>query len=291
MKVAPTLWCMIWGNSNLTDPNKAEFRALGDVPSALDQFADLKTAIGGRTPAIFLDYDGTLTPIVERPELAIMGDAERATVDALARKLPVAVVSGRDRPDVENLVGIASLIFAGSHGFDIRLPDGGNVDSEVGGDFTPLLDRVEARLQEKLGSIEGALVERKKFSIAAHYRLVADADYPAFRAVLDALLADTPDLKEKPGKKVWELQPNIDWDKGKCVHVLLKALKLDGPEYCPMFFGDDVTDEDAFAALQGEGVTVICAPLSDAGRTTAATFRVDDVPQVIDLLRRLTPGA
>ena len=273
----------------MTERPSPDIRPLPEVPSALDEFDRLTAAIGARSPAIFLDYDGTLTPIVERPELAVMGEAEREVVDALARKLPVAVVSGRDRPDVERLVGLHSLIFAGSHGFDIRLPDGRDVDSEVGGDYTPLLDRVEQRLHAGLDSIAGALVERKKFSIAAHYRLVADADYPLFRAVLDDLLADTPQLKEKPGKKVFELQPNIDWDKGKAVEYLLRALSLNRPDVCPMFFGDDVTDEDAFAALQGYGIGVICAPLSDVGRKTAATFRVDDVPQVIDLLRRLTP--
>ena len=272
----------------MAEHSAPDIRPLTDVPSALDHFDRLTAAIGKRTPAVFLDYDGTLTPIVARPELAIMDESAREVVDALAKKVPVAVVSGRDRPDVEHLVGLKSLIFAGSHGFDIRLPDGSDVDSEVGGDYTPLLDRVEKRLKAGLDPIKGSLVERKKFSIAAHYRLVADADYPRFRAVLDEILADTPQLKEKPGKKVFELQPNIDWDKGKAVWYLMRALKLDRPDVCPMFFGDDVTDEDAFAALQGRGVSVICAPLSDVGRTTAATFRVDDVPQVIELLRRLT---
>ena len=270
----------------------ASRRPVGDLPSALDQFSALEALLGGRTPAIFLDYDGTLTPIVDRPELAILSDDGRAVVTALAAKRPVAVVSGRDRPDVEKLVGIGGLVFAGSHGFDIMTPDGKAVDNEVGGDATGLLDQVENRMSGLLAPIDGSLVERKKFSIAAHYRLVADADYPAFRGALDTVLSEFPNIKEKPGKKVFEIQPRIDWDKGKAVLYLLKALGLDGPEYLPMFFGDDVTDEDAFKVLQTGGAGVIVSDPSDdaTDRTTYAHFRVHDPDQLLALLRRLTPA-
>ena len=276
----------------MTDTATVERRPVATVPSALDRFDDLEAAIAGRIPAIFLDYDGTLTPIVARPELAILSEDGRAVVRDMASKLPVAVVSGRDRPDVEKLVGIDELIFVGSHGFDIRTPDGGTIDNEVGGDVTPLLDGVERKLHDKLDPIEGSLVERKKFSIAAHYRLVADADYDRFRGALDQVLAETPEIKEKSGKKVFEYQPRIDWDKGKAVLWLMGALGMDDGNHIPMFFGDDVTDEDAFAALQGRGLGVIVsAPSDDAtDRTTAAHFRVHDTDQLLDLLRRMTPA-
>lgn len=261
---------------------------IAEVPSALDRFDDLKARLAGRTPAVFLDYDGTLTPIVDRPELAVLSDAGRAVVDRLARAVPVAVVSGRDRRDVERLVGLDSLTYAGSHGFDIVVPGRGELTLEGIGDFTALLDTVERRLHAGLDRIEGALIERKKFSIAAHYRLVAEQDYPAFRAVLDDILATVPSIKEKPGKKVFELQPAIDWDKGKCVLYLLNTLGLSGPAYIPMFFGDDITDEDAFQALRDRGVGVVVAPAGDP-RRTAAAFRVDDPTELLELLRRLTP--
>jgi len=263
-----------------------------DLPHALDALESLTAALNGRLPAIFLDYDGTLTPIVSRPEDAILSDEGRAVVDALARKRPVAVVSGRDRPDVEALVGIDSLTFAGSHGFDIRTPEAGVLTLEGIGDYSALMDEVERRLKEGLDHLEGALVERKKFSVAAHYRLISDEAYPVFRGVLDRLLGSVPGLKEKPGKKVFEIQPAIDWDKGKAVAHLFGTLGLDDADHCPMFFGDDVTDEDAFKALQGmRGIGVLAASAadSDPGRVSAADFRVDDPAQVLELLRRLTP--
>jgi trehalose 6-phosphate phosphatase len=269
----------------------ATLRPVEQVPHALERFDDLTAALDGRRPAVFLDYDGTLTPIVQRPEMAVLSDRGRGVVNAMSKKMPVAVVSGRDRPDVEKLVGLDDLIYVGSHGFDIVVPSGEHIENPIGGDFAPLLDQVERRLEAGFAPIDGAQVERKKFSIAAHYRNVADADYERFRAVLDAVEADYDDIKEKTGKKVFELQPKLDWDKGKAVLWLLQALDLEKPDLVPMFFGDDVTDEDAFAALQGRGLSVIVAERDDdgTGRRTAATFRVHDTEELLTLLARLTP--
>ena len=274
----------------MSPTDSATLRPVERVPHALDRFDAFSEILADRYPAIFLDYDGTLTPIVARPELAILSDRGRSVVDALARKRPTAVVSGRDRPDVERLVGLETLIYVGSHGFDIVIPGGQQIDNPIGGDFTPLLDAVAARLHAGLDPIPGAQIERNKFSIAAHYRNIADADYPRFRQVIDVIIADEDRIKEKTGKKVFELQPKLDWDKGKAVLWLLGALDLDGPEIVPVFFGDDVTDEDAFAALQGRGASVIVSGPEDdgSGRLTAADFRVADTDQLLSLLERLT---
>ncbi|EKV30556.1 Trehalose-6-phosphate phosphatase [Caenispirillum salinarum AK4] len=275
----------------MSDETAFTHKPVSEVPHALSDFDAVRRALGGRKPALFLDYDGTLTGIVPRPEDAVLTDDARAIVKRVADALPTAVVSGRDRPDVEALVGIDGLIYAGSHGFDVELPEGGHLEPPVAGDWTETLDACEARLHEGLDPIKGALVERKKFSIAAHYRLVSDADYPKFREVLDRVEESFPDLKEKTGKKVFELQPNIDWHKGKCVLWLMRALKLDRPDVAPIFLGDDVTDEDAFRALQtvggGFGV-VVSEPEDDAtDRRTAAAFRVSDPKEVLMLLQRL----
>lgn len=266
-------------------------RPVDEAPNALTAFNALRDRLAGRKPALFLDYDGTLTAIVSRPEDAVLTDEARAIVREVAGRLPVAVVSGRDRPDVEKLVGIDGLIYAGSHGFDVELPEGGQLQNPISGNWTETLDACEARLHEGLDPIKGALVERKKFSIACHYRLVNDDDYPRFRDVLDTVEADFPDLQEKTGKKVFELQPNIDWHKGKCVLWLIDALKLNRPDVAPMFFGDDVTDEDAFRALQavdgGLGVVVSGPEDNGTDRVTAAAYRVADPDEVLMLLRRL----
>lgn len=269
-----------------------QIKPVRDIPSAVEDFDALLAAIAGRRPAIFLDYDGTLTPIVARPELAILGPAQRTVIKRLAERLPVAVISGRDRQDVERLVGIDGLVFAGSHGFDIRVPGAGRLDHEVGGDFGPALDRAETELRRLVEPIDGALIERKKLSVAAHYRQIDEADLPAFFAAIDRVAAAEPDLKRMRGKKVFEFEPKLDWDKGKAVRWLLRALDLDGPDIVPLFFGDDVTDENAFAALQADGIGIVVAtPEDDSDRMTAAGFRVDDPDAALAVLQRLYEGS
>ncbi|MCF8483505.1 MAG: trehalose-phosphatase [Rhodospirillum sp.] len=256
------------------------------LPDALADGAALRAALAGRTPVLFLDYDGTLTPICDRPKDAILSPEGREAVRALAAKLPVAVVSGRDRADVEAMVGLPDLIYAGSHGFDIRIPGQGEIALDGLGDHVTLLDQVAVMLHEGLDPIKGTLIERKKFSIAAHYRMVADDDYPAFRACLDRVKA-LDGVKEKTGKKIFEFQPDIDWDKGKAVLRLRTVLDLDGEDKVPMFFGDDVTDEDAFKVLPSVGGIgiVVAGPEEDGtGRLTHAHFRVTNPEAVYRLL-------
>ena len=93
-----------------------------ELASALDRWEELGPHLREKRPAVFLDYDGTLTPIVARPELAVLAEEMRRTVRTLAARCPVAIVSGRDRTDVQRLVRIEGLIYAGSHGFDIAGP-------------------------------------------------------------------------------------------------------------------------------------------------------------------------
>ena len=267
-------------------------KSIGTLPSALAGGGDLAARLGGKRLAVFLDYDGTLTPIVERPDLAVLSGAMRGVVSALAERCTVAVVSGRDRPDVEKLVGIGNLIFAGSHGFDIASPDGRSIQREEGAGFADLLEEVTARLHEVMDPIEGALIEPKKASVAAHYRLVAEDERHKVKDVVDEILAKNANLRVTPGKMVYEVQPKLDWNKGKAVLYLLEALELDRDDVLPMYLGDDVTDEDAFSALQGRGIGIFVGDPSDpevGGRSTAADYilaDVDEVGQFLDSLGR-----
>src|SRR5215208_1765951 len=227
-------------------------RHIGDLPHALEDGDQLVRDLAGRQPAVFLDYDGTLTPIVDRPEDAFISESMREAVRGLARRCPVCVVSGRDRRVVQELMGVDDLIVAGSHGFDIWSPTGGEIQREEGEEFGELLEGVEARLHREMGPIEGALIEPKKSSVAAHYRLVSEEERPRVKEIVDAVLEEHPDeLKVTPGKMVYEVQPNIDWNKGKAVLYLLEALDLDRDDVMPMYLGDDITDEHAVEALAG----------------------------------------
>lgn len=255
------------------------------LPQALEHYAELERALSGRRPAVFLDYDGTLTPIVDRPDLAILAAETRAVVSDLADLCTVAIVSGRDRADVQQLVGLDGLVYAGSHGFDIGGPEGLSIQREEGAAFADAVRRAAALLRAAVGSTDGVLVESKRFAVAVHYRLVAATDVRAVEAAVDSVLKEVPQLRKAFGKKVFELRPQLDWDKGKAVLWLLKALNLGGPDVLPFYLGDDTTDEDAFAALKGRGIGVLVGPPS---QETAARYRLDDPAGVERLLHRLT---
>ena len=264
---------------------------VSQLPHALRDGEQLERRLAGRRPAVFLDYDGTLTPIVERPEDAVISESMREAVRRLAERCPVCVVSGRDRRVVQELMGIDDLIVAGSHGFDIWSPEEGTLEHAAGRGFESLIERVTARLREEAGGIEGSLVEPKKASVALHYRLVAEAERPKVSAIVDRLLAENPgELKVTPGKMVFELQPKLDWDKGKAVLYLLQALDLDREDVVPLYLGDDITDEHAFQALVGRGIGIFVGSADDpevGGRTTLADYVLDSVEDVGVFLGRL----
>jgi trehalose-phosphatase len=265
------------------------------LPNALAEGARLARTLSGRRLAVFLDYDGTLTPIVDRPEDAVISASMRETVRVLAARCTVCVVSGRDRRVVQELMELDDLVVAGSHGFDIWSPGAGAVEYEPGVGFDELVEGVAARLRRESGSIKGALVERKRSSVALHYRLVADSERVRIAEVVDALLAEhAGELKVTPGKMVYEIQPAIDWDKGKAVLHLLDALGLDGDDVIPLYMGDDITDEDAFEALASRGVGIFVGDPDDpevAGRRTAAAFTVRSPDEVGQFLRCLVREA
>jgi len=244
-------------------------RTVQFVPSALERYAEIERQLGGRRAAVFLDYDGTLTPIVERPDLAVLSEEMRTAVKNLAAICKVAIISGRDRADVHRLVGLDELVYAGSHGFDIAGPEGLRIQHEEGTAFTTTVQRAAARLSEALTSIRGTLVEPKRFAVAVHYRQVAAKDVPAVEAAVDDVLKDAPDLRKTFGKKVFELRPRLDWDKGKAMLWLLRTLGLDRHEVLPFYLGDDTTDEDAFAVLQGRGIGIL---VGCPARETAARY-------------------
>ncbi len=265
---------------------------IGDLPHALAQGDELARRLAGKVPAVFLDYDGTLTPIADRPEDAVISQPMRDTVRRLAERCPVCVVSGRDRRVVQELMGLDGLIVAGSHGFDIWSPEEGTIEREEGAEFEALLNEVKGRLHEEIDLIEGALVEPKKSSVAAHYRLVPEGERAKVKEAVDTILAEHPDeLRVTPGKMVYEIQPKLDWDKGKAVLYLLEALNLDRADVVPLYLGDDVTDEDAFEALANRGIGIFVGP-ADApglpGQTAAdyILFTTEEVSQFLDALAR-----
>ena len=267
-----------------------EETSVRDLPRALGN-ESLTRRLAECRPAVFLDYDGVLTPIVPRPEDAVISDGMRTVVRELASRCPVCVVTGRDRAVVQQLMGIDDLVVAGSHGFDIWTPQRGSVSDDRVARFADLVAAVTDRLRTEIGAIPGALVEPKRASVAVHYRLAEPADRNRIATVVQGLLAEyRGELKVTPGKMVYELAPAVDWDKGRAVLYLIEVLDLGSADTVPVYLGDDITDEDAFRALRGRGIGILVGRADDpemAGRTTAAEFVLSSVDEVERFLTAL----
>jgi trehalose-phosphatase len=254
------------------------------LPSALEQMEEIQGRAKDKKMTVFLDYDGTLTPIVESPEQAVLSQEMRQTVEQLARYCTVGIISGRDLEDVRQLVGIDSIYYAGSHGFDMAGPGGERQEAQQAVEFLPILGRAEKELEGWLHNLPGALVERKKFSLAAHYRKVAEDNIGAVETAVDQVLKSYPELRKSSGKKVFELQPKMDWHKGKALLWLLDELELNRPDVLPFYIGDDTTDEDGFRALRDQGITIVVA---EGSRNTEAEYQLADPDEVGEFLQRL----
>lgn len=255
------------------------------LPLALTNLAEIMARTEDKQVVVFLDYDGTLTPIVERPDLAVLSDDMRRTLASLANSCTVLVISGRERSNVEGLVGLTDIVYAGAHGFDISGPAKARIQHEEGRSYVPAIKSAAAALRRRLAPVDGVIIEDKTYALAVHFRMVQAEDVGTVEAAVDAVLGEHPELRKTGGKKIFELRPNIDWDKGKAVLWLLKTLGLDGADVLPFYLGDDITDYDAFRALRGRGVSLL---VSDDPQAEGADYRLVDTDEVRIFLGALT---
>lgn len=257
--------------------DNVELKTVDRLAPVWDRLADLESRITDRPVAIFLDYDGTLTPIVENYEKATLSKSMRSALERLVRCCRVAIISGRDLMDVRDRVGIQNLFFAGSHGFDIAGPAGFRERVEKAEQYLPALDAAEEELRDALESIEGAAVERKTFSIAVHYRQVARLDVESVEQTVDQVIEKHEALRKSEGKKVFQVQPRADWNKGRAVRWLLDHTNLGAGNPLAIYIGDDLTDEDAFEELSDDGIGIV---VRDGSRATAADYSLQDPEDV-----------
>ncbi|CAL9059065.1 unnamed protein product, partial [Musa banksii] len=262
---------------------------VGQHPSALSNFDDVVAASKGKRVVLFLDYDGTLSPIVDDPDRAFMSDSMREAVRDAARHFPTAIVSGRCRDKVFSFVQLRELYYAGSHGMDIRGPVKATkhtkakakaVSFQPATEFLPMIDEVYKALVERTKSIQGSKVENNTFSLSVHFRCVEEKKWSSLAEQVRSVLKDYPKLRLTLGRKVLEIRPSIKWDKGKALEFLLESL---GFAHCsnvfPIYIGDDCTDEDAFEVLrdreQGLGILV-----SRCAKETNASYSLREPAEV-----------
>src|SRR5436309_5659451 len=152
-------------------------------------------------------------------------------------------------------------------------------------ELQPAIDLADKEIHAALDGISSARVERKRFSIAAHYRNVNENDVPKVEQAVGEVATRHHKLRRIDGKKVFELLPAIEWDKGKAVMWLLEALALERENVRPIYIGDDSTDEDAFRALKERGVGIL---VSEQPQPTAAIYSLKNPAEVEGFLRQLS---
>ncbi|XP_073285614.1 probable trehalose-phosphate phosphatase F [Primulina huaijiensis] len=293
-------------NTLSDEPDIAYLSWMIRYPSALNSFQLIMDVARNRKLVVFLDYDGTLSPIVDDPDQAFMSAEMRLAVKNVGNHFPTAIISGRSRDKVYELVGLTELYYAGSHGMDIMFPaketaSGDDLNCVKGVDmegkevnlfqpaseFLPMINEVFTTLVEITKDIKGSKVENHKFCASVHYRNVDENSWPVIAQYVHDVLKEHPRLRLTHGRKVLEVRPVIEWDKGKAVEFLLKSLGFSNHrDVLPIYIGDDRTDEDAFKVLRkeyrGYGILVSAVP-----KESNAFFSLRDTSEVQYFLESL----
>lgn len=241
---------------------------------------------------LLFDYDGTLTPIVERPELADLHKESRQLLKALVHRprFTIGIVSGRALNDLQNRVGIKGIIYAGNHGLEIKGPGAEFIHplTEETGSVIRVLSKM---LSKSLSTIRGAVVEDKGSTLSVHYRMVEDEEKieevkNVFEQVV-GLARTLGKVKTTSGKKVHEVRPNVPWHKGKAVKFIMKKYARKGRTsgLLPIYVGDDLTDEDAFKVIEGYGGISIYVSSEDS--QTTARYLLNSPAEVAEFIQRL----
>jgi trehalose 6-phosphate phosphatase len=238
--------------------------------------------LAGRSPILLgLDYDGTISELASRPGLARPVDGVVPALKSLARlrsRIAVAIVSGRPIEELRRMTGLGhEVMFAGVHGLEIAARSGDAGGDNVGDDArvvedavrcAPELDRVREWLAQNVPADAGFEVEDKRLAVALHYRNARrDAAIALCARFEDFVRTSAPQLRVAHNIMVVEALP-VAASKGHALRVLGQQA---GPAFLPVYFGDDRTDEDAFAELVSRGVGVLVGEV----RPSLARWRVE----------------
>lgn len=243
---------------------------------------------------ILCDYDGTLTPIVSRPELATLSEKMRGILRLFSdhEHYKLGIISGRALEDVKDLVRIEGIYYAGNHGFEIEGPDTRNVHP-IAEKTRPKIKDICERLESELRNIKGVIVEDKGLSGSVHYRLVSKEKVPKVKKIFTEITTPYLDegvIKLTKGKKVLEIRPKIDWDKGKAVLWILDIFRKEhgARNILTIYLGDDKTDEDAFSALQKlNGISILVSPSPIKSKAKYFVKDVDEVKRFFEKVSSL----
>lgn len=230
---------------------------------------------------LFLDFDGTLTPIIKDPTKSLVSDELLLVLKNLASKINIGIISGRDLEDLNKRVPLKNLYLSGSHGIEIKGPSLHFI-YPLAKSYKNLLDEIFSKVEKKI-KFKGVILEKKKFSFAFHFRGVDKTKRSAVKKNFSQVITNFLDnrIKIQKGKMVIEVLPSIDWNKGEAIIYLQE--KLDKSSL-PIYLGDDLTDETAFRVLKDRGVTIRIG----YSNRSAAKFYLKSQKEVFKLIKLLS---
>lgn len=250
----------------------------------------LNRAINSHLIAIFLDYDGTLSPIprrkirLERP----LSDSARTIIYDISRhsRVKIFITSGRSVEALRKFVGIDDLYYIGIHGHIIRGPDIVYTHSALA-ELTSAIKRMRNELLGLASDIKGLVIEDKDAAISIHYRGIGKSRSREIFEKVSRICSKYYGVKFFRSRSSIEIIPNTGWDKGKAIDYVLAALSartgLSANDIMPIYFGDDKSDENGFKLLKGKGIGVKVGYRCG----TNANYYVDGTEDVIRFLIEL----
>jgi trehalose-phosphatase len=232
--------------------------------------------------AILSDLDGTLVPIVERPDLVKLPSVVRRLLQSLGRtgRCAVGIVSGRAIDDLVSRVAVDGIWYVGNHGFEMRSPTGAETRF-FDEDDLERVNQVRDELAIETASVPGVLLEHKGPVVAVHFRQVENSRLSEVeQAFLRVMNRHRQRMMVTHGDCVFEARIRGTRNKGTAVRLIRRELPAGS---LVIYFGDDVTDEDAFRELQGSGIGVEVGPRS----STFAHYTLPDPGAVWEALQRI----
>jgi len=242
----------------------------------------IKTKLTRAKQVIFMcDYDGTLTPIVKRPQDAALSSSMRILLKKCIIKqgIKFAIVSGRKLSDIESLIKLKGMCYVGNHGLEIRTPKKLWRHPEAVSAL-PSLKQIARRIRKELLDVPGLQIEDKELTLSIHWRRVKTALLPRVRRIFSGIVEhykNTGKVRITTGKKVWEIRPPCEWNKGNAVDWLVKYFGGG----LPVYIGDNTTDEDAFRAVNHKkGISIRVGQK----RNSISNYYVKNVTEVRKIL-------
>jgi len=239
---------------------------------------------------LFLDYDGTLTPIVRHPSFAKLSLTGKKLLRSLVRTegIKTVIVSGRSLADMKDRMDIPGLIYVGNHGLEFEGPQIRYVHPMARAS-KKLLRQLAKKLAQSLKFFPKVFVENKALTLSVHYRQLSPSKVKKAKKVFLKTLR--PYLRYAQivftrGKKVWEVRPPTRWNKGRIVLWLLaRMVAHTATKFVPIYIGDDRTDEDAFKAIRRRGIGIKVT--QKGNEVSHAGYYLRSTGEVFDFLRRL----